>query len=74
MIDTHEGHVSEPVWELYRKAVRRFGEVPTLIEWDEGVPELPVLLAESQKAAAVEAEARGSVPAAKPKRGPEARR
>ncbi len=54
LIDTHEGHVSEPVWELYRAAVRRFGQVPTLIEWDEGVPPLETLLAESQKAAAVE--------------------
>ncbi|MBS1149214.1 MAG: hypothetical protein H6Q89_912 [Myxococcaceae bacterium] len=58
LIDTHEGHVSDPVWALYRKAVRRFGEVPTLIEWDEGVPELEVLLAESAKAAQVERDAR----------------
>ncbi len=58
LIDTHEGQVSEPVWELYRKAVRRFGEVPTLIEWDEGVPELDVLLAESARAAQVERSAR----------------
>lgn len=63
LIDTHEGHVSDPVWDLYRKAVRRFGDVATLIEWDEGVPELDVLLAESTKAAQVEAEARGMVPA-----------
>lgn len=59
LIDTHEGQVSDPVWDLYRKAVRRFGDVPTLIEWDEGVPELDVLLAESRKAAQIEAEARG---------------
>jgi uncharacterized protein (UPF0276 family) len=58
LIDTHEGEVSEPVWELYRKAVARFGEVPTLIEWDEGVPELDVLLSQSEKAAEIEAEAR----------------
>jgi len=58
LIDTHEGQISEPVWDLYRKAVKRFGEVPTLIEWDEGVPELDVLLAESAKAAQIEAEAK----------------
>ena len=40
----------DAVWELYRHAIARFGPVPSLIEWDEGVPELPVLLAESQKA------------------------
>ena len=60
LIDTHEGQVSDPVWDLYRKAVRRFGDVPTLIEWDEGVPELDVLLAESAKAKAIEADARGT--------------
>ncbi|MFT3837557.1 MAG: DUF692 domain-containing protein [Myxococcaceae bacterium] len=58
LIDTHEGHVSDAVWGLYRKAVKRFGEVPTLIEWDTGVPELSTLLAESDKAATIEAEAR----------------
>jgi uncharacterized protein (UPF0276 family) len=50
VIDTHEGHVTDSVWDLYRDAVKRFGQVPTLIEWDEGVPELPTLLAESEKA------------------------
>ncbi len=55
VIDTHEGHVSDAVWALYAHAVRRFGAVPTLIEWDEGVPELPVLLAESAQARALEA-------------------
>jgi uncharacterized protein (UPF0276 family) len=61
LIDTHEGHVCEAVWDLYRKAVRRFGEVPTLIEWDTGVPELEVLLAESRKAAQIEAEAQATI-------------
>lgn len=50
VIDTHEGHVVDEVWKLYRHAVRRFGDVPSLIEWDEGVPELETLLAESLKA------------------------
>ena len=57
VIDTHEGHVSDAVWSLYKEAVRRFGHhVPTLIEWDEGVPELETLLAESRKAAHIAAE------------------
>ena len=50
VIDTHEGHVADEVWKLYRHAVRRFGDVPSLIEWDGGVPELETLLAESLKA------------------------
>jgi len=57
VIDTHEGQVSEAVWSLYREALRRFGrDVPTLIEWDEGVPELDTLLAESRKAAQISAQ------------------
>lgn len=50
IIDTHEGQVCDDVWALYRHAVRRFGDVSCIIEWDEGVPELEVLLAESQRA------------------------
>jgi uncharacterized protein len=54
LIDTHEGHIIEPVWELYAYAVERLGRVATLIEWDTGVPELDTLLAESEKARVVE--------------------
>jgi uncharacterized protein (UPF0276 family) len=34
-------------------AVRRFGKVPTLIEWDTDIPPLEVLLEEAGKADAV---------------------
>jgi uncharacterized protein (UPF0276 family) len=57
LFDTHDGPVSPPVWELYRRAVRLFPGVSTLIEWDEQVPELEVLLAEAERARAVEQEA-----------------
>jgi uncharacterized protein len=60
LFDSHDGVVADPVWDLYRQAVRRFGRVPTLIEWDDRVPELEVLVAQSNKAAAVEAEALAS--------------
>lgn len=53
LIDTHGAQVSEGVWELYRRALRRFGPVPTLIEWDTDIPPLPVLVAEAAKADAV---------------------
>jgi uncharacterized protein (UPF0276 family) len=56
LLDTHEGHVSPAVWELYRLAVRRCGAVSTLVEWDEGVPEFEVLRAEAERARAVESE------------------
>ena len=54
VIDTHEGPVPDPVWALYADTVARLGAVPTLIEWDEAVPEWEVLLAESHRAAEVE--------------------
>ena len=36
--------VSPEVWALYREALRRFGAVPTLIEWDTDIPAFDVLL------------------------------
>ncbi|HXH82857.1 MAG TPA: DUF692 domain-containing protein [Candidatus Tectomicrobia bacterium] len=59
LLDTHLGPVAAPVWDLYREAVRRFGRVSTLVEWDEDVPELDVVCAEADRARAVEAEALG---------------
>lgn len=49
LIDTHGSPVSDEVWALYRRAVQRFGRVPTLIEWDTDIPPLSVLLAEARK-------------------------
>jgi uncharacterized protein len=57
LFDTHDGPVSDPVWKLYDLAVRRFGRVPTLVEWDEHIPELDRLVEESRAAAAAEARA-----------------
>ncbi len=50
VIDHHGATVAQPVWDLYRAALTRFGQVPTLIEWDTDVPELEVLLGEARKA------------------------
>lgn len=55
LLDTHDGPVIDPVWDLYREAVRRFGRVSTLVEWDDHVPELDVVRAEAERARAVEA-------------------
>jgi uncharacterized protein len=49
-IDTHGEPVCQAVWELYTRAVERFGPVPTLIEWDTDIPALDVLVAEAHKA------------------------
>ena len=50
LIDTHGKPVSDEVWDLYRKTLRRFGGVPTLIEWDTDIPSLEVLIDEAAKA------------------------
>ena len=62
VIDDHGSVVQEPVWALYAHAIRRFGAVPTLIEWDTGVPALSVLLGEAQHARAVSGKALGARP------------
>ena len=53
VIDHHGDTVAEPVWRLYEAALRRFGALPTLIEWDTDIPELGVLLGEAEKAGAL---------------------
>lgn len=58
-IDTHDHPVCAEVWDLYRAAVRRFGEVPALVEWDDRIPELEELVAESHRARAIESEVLG---------------
>ncbi len=50
LVDTHSRPVKDTVWDLYEHAVKRFGVVPTLIEWDQDFPTLDVLLAEASKA------------------------
>ncbi|MCW5624076.1 MAG: DUF692 domain-containing protein [Burkholderiales bacterium] len=51
LIDDHGSRVGEPVRQLYRSAIDRFGAVPTLIEWDTAIPPLDVLLDEAVRAA-----------------------
>jgi uncharacterized protein len=50
IIDTHSDHVIDPVWDLYRRVIRRIGPVSTLIEWDDNIPPLETLLAEAERA------------------------
>jgi hypothetical protein len=53
LIDSHDTPVRDPVWGLYADLVRRIGPVATLIEWDNNVPDWPVLRAEAQAAQAI---------------------
>lgn len=50
LIDDHGSPVIEPVWTLFRAALDRLGPMPTLMEWDTNLPDLPVLLDEARKA------------------------
>ncbi|CAN5858352.1 hypothetical protein BH23PLA1_BH23PLA1_03270 [soil metagenome] len=50
IIDTHDGEVIDPVWELYRLAHQLTGGVSTLLEWDAKIPPFPVVHAEVLKA------------------------
>jgi len=50
LIDTHGAPVAPDVWALYERALRRFGRVPTLIEWDTDIPEFAVLQREAATA------------------------
>ncbi len=60
IIDTHSDHVIDPVWELYRRACERCGDVSTLVEWDDDIPPFETLLAEAEKARVIREEvARG---------------
>jgi uncharacterized protein len=56
LFDSHSGAVAESVWELYCHCVEVHGAIPTIIEWDDEVPPLPRLLAESRRAEALEAQ------------------
>jgi len=52
IVDTHSDHAVDEVWELYSRSCQRTGPVSTLYEWDENIPEFPVLLSEALKARA----------------------
>lgn len=69
-IDDHSRPVSLPVWMAYAHALRRFGPVPTLIEWDTELPAFNVLLGEAAQAQALLDEAAMSGHPLGKRRGP----
>jgi uncharacterized protein (UPF0276 family) len=46
LIDAHGAPVADAVWSLYRRTLARSGPVPTLIEWDNDVPDFATVVAE----------------------------
>jgi len=55
LLDTHDHPVADPVWELYAAAVRRFGAISTLVEWDDQIPAFDRLEQESERARVIHA-------------------
>lgn len=53
LIDAHDRPVSDDVWKLYDTVICQIGPVPTLIEWDNDVPDWPVLRREAEAADAI---------------------
>jgi uncharacterized protein len=53
LVDTHDEPVCEEVWQLYAKALERFGAVSTMIERDDNIPPLADLTAEVQRARSI---------------------
>lgn len=50
LIDTHDAPVCNEVWDLFRIAVKLFGQVATMVEWDAKIPDFSTLQAEADKA------------------------
>jgi uncharacterized protein (UPF0276 family) len=53
LIDSHGAPVADPVWALYAEVIARAGPLPTLVEWDNDLPDWPVLRAEAVRAGAI---------------------
>ncbi|MDR7123504.1 DUF692 domain-containing protein [Pseudotabrizicola sp. 4114] len=50
LIDSHGTAVADPVWALFAEVIAKVGPMPTLVEWDNDLPEWPVLAAEAARA------------------------
>lgn len=50
IIDTHDAPVIQPVWDLYAATIKRLGNISTMVERDDNMPELAELLREVHRA------------------------
>ena len=53
LIDAHDREVADAVWSLYERLVDRIGPRPTLIEWDNDVPDWDTLFEDVRRADAI---------------------
>lgn len=51
IVDTHDDHVVDEVWQLYTRCFQRLGGRSTMVEWDAEIPAFEVVHAEVMKAA-----------------------
>ena len=51
LIDSHGKPVADPVWALLDLTLAKTGPKPVLVEWDNDVPDWPILRAEAERAA-----------------------
>ena len=49
VIDEHGSRVFDAVWQVFCHAQKRFGCLPTLVEWDTDIAPLPVLLQQAAR-------------------------
>lgn len=56
VVDTHDHDVPDPVWDLYRYALRHFGPISTMIERDDHIPPFSELYGELQIAKKIAAQ------------------
>lgn len=57
LVDTHSRFIRDEVFQLYAAATTRFGELPTLLEWDRDIPSLGTILDVRQQIAGAQREA-----------------
>lgn len=53
LIDSHGHPITDPVWALYAETIALGGPKPTLIEWDNDVPDWPFMVKEAARAAVI---------------------
>lgn len=53
LIDSHGAPVADQVWALFADVIGRAGALPTLVEWDNDLPDWPVLAAEAARAGTI---------------------
>ncbi len=53
LIDSHGAPVADQVWALFADVIGRAGPLPTLVEWDNDLPDWPVLAAEAARAGTI---------------------